>query len=42
MNGAASGIAIIATEIATVAMRTANSFCAATGDARIRSRSERE
>ena len=41
MNGAASGIAIIAIAIATVAMRTANNLLAATGDARMRSRSER-
>ena len=35
MNGAASGSAIIATDSATVAMRTAKTFCEATGEARI-------
>jgi hypothetical protein len=41
MNGAASGSAIIATDSATVAMRTAKTFCEATGEARMRSRSAR-
>ena len=41
MNGAASGSAMVATESATVPIRTAKILYAATGEARMRSRSER-
>ena len=41
MNGAASSTPIRTIENAIVAMRTANTFRAAAGDERMRSRSER-